>query len=171
MMQIRRCSLLVGGLLLALGCGACQKKTDGADGKVTKLGSVEVTAQLVDIPGTFPPNDLYDYGYVLKYKVLEVHRGSVEGDTLLIAQYNPLKPRSEAADKRSGEIGGNVKQFAVGDIHRMALELPIDDYYMGPMINKYHEPAVAGDAASAPAGYPPEAEPIYWAVWTNRVVR
>ncbi len=150
-------AVIAGALLLMMCCPACrQKKDPGTDAKVTKLGSVEVTAQLVEIRGTFPPNDLYDYVYILKYRVLETHRGKVDGDTVLVAQYNPLKPREQAADARSGEIGGNLKKFAAGEVHRMALETPLDDYYMGPIINKYH-----GEDNS----------PLYWAVWTNRVVR
>jgi hypothetical protein len=145
------------GILVITCCLSCrQQKDSGADPKVTTLGSVEVTAQLVEIRGTFPPNNLYDYVYVLKYRVLETHRGKVDGETILVGQYNPLKPRAEAADARSGAIGGNVKKFAPGDVQRMALEVPLDDSYMGPIINKYH-----GEDKS----------PLYWAVWTNRVAR
>ena len=149
--------LMLGVLLLAGACASCSKKTDtGADPKVTTLGSTEVTARLEEIRETFPPNNLYDYVYVLKYRVLETHRGKVDGDTILVGHYNPLKPRAQAADARSGEIGGNLKKFNVGDVHRMALEAPIDDFYMGPIINKYHGESKA---------------PVYWAVWTNMVSR
>ena len=149
--------LMVSGLVLLFCCPACRKQAEtGADPKVTSLGSVEVTAKLEEIRGTFPPNNLYDNVYVLKYRVLETQRGKVDGETILVGQYNPLKPRAEAADARSGAIGGNVKKFAVGDIQRLALEVPLDDFYMGPIINKYH-----GEDKS----------PLYWAVWTNRVVR
>jgi len=34
----------------------------------------------------------------------------------------------------------------------MALEAPIDDYFMGGIVNKY---------------FGQSTEPIYWAVWTN----
>jgi hypothetical protein len=148
---------IAGSLMLIMCCLSCSKQKDsGADAKVTTVGSVEVTAKLEEIRGTFPPNNLYDYVYILKYRVLETHRGKVEGETILVGQYNPLKPRAEAADARSGEIGGNVKQFTVGDVQRLALETPLDDFYMGPIINKYH-----GEDKS----------PLYWAVWTNRVTR
>jgi len=136
---------------------SCQKRTDtGSDPKVTTLGSIEVTAQLVEIPDQFPPNNLYDYAFILKYRVLETHRGTVEGESILVGHYNPLKPRESVADERVKDIGGNLKKFQERDIHRMALEVPIDEYYMGPIINKYHEK---------------EKGPLYWAVWTNRVVR
>jgi hypothetical protein len=157
MMNRSKCTLMLGVLMLVSFCASCSKKTDsGADPKVTTLGSTEVTATLEEIRETFPPNNLYDYVYILKYRVMETHRGKLEGDTILVGHYNPLKPRAQVADARSGEIGGNVKKFSVGDIHRMALETPLDDFYMGPIINKYH-----GELKDTP----------YWAVWTNMVVR
>jgi len=156
--------VLIGSLLLLVaGCGT--QPNDGSDPNVATLGSIEVTARLVEIPGLeewggkFPPNDVgYDYAYVLKYEVEEVHRGEVDGKTILVAHYNPLKPRDEAADARCPDIGGTVRRFRVGDVHRMALEPSIDDYYMGPMVNKYFDT--------------PEGEgSIHWAVWTNAVIR
>lgn len=141
-------------VLAAASCG--QQPDDGADPKVTTLGTIEVTAQLVEVLGTFPPNDLYDYVYVLKYRILATHRGAVAGDTILVGQYNPLKPRARAADVRAEGIGGTLKAFKAGDLHRMALEVPLDEHYMGPIINKYH-----GKAGG----------PLHWAVWTNRVIR
>jgi hypothetical protein len=64
------------GLALAMVTFSCAKRGDsGVDQQVTTQGTIEVTAKLVEVPGPFPPNDLYNYGYVLKYKVLAVHRG------------------------------------------------------------------------------------------------
>ena len=97
---------------------------------------------------------MYDYAHVMKYKVLQVHRGQVDTKTIYVGHYNPAEPRAGVADARVQEIGGNVRQFRVGDIHRMAMEVPIDDHYMGGIINKYF-----GEVD----------DPIYWAVWTNRV--
>jgi len=119
-------------------------------------GTIEVTAQLSDIPEPFPDLPLYDYAYVLKYKLEAVHRGKVDAETIYVGHYNPLKPRAEVADVRVKEIGGTLKRFQGGEVHRMALEVPIDDYYMGGIINKYFKDMTG---------------PIYWAVWTNRVNR
>lgn len=127
---------------------------DGSDPQVTTLGSYEVTAKLLEIKGELPNIPLYDYSFIFKYKVQTVHRGEIDSDIIYIGHYNPLKPRSEVADIRSGEIGGNLKTFQVGDIHRMALEVPIEDYFMGGIVNRYFE-EYSG--------------PIYWAVWTNKV--
>jgi hypothetical protein len=52
------------GLLLT----SCRSSVHSEDDQeVSSLGSVEVTARLLEIPGQFPPNDLYNYAYVLKY--------------------------------------------------------------------------------------------------------
>ena len=66
-----------------------------------------------------------------------MHRGKVDGDTLYVGHYDPWKPRAEAADKRAPKVGGNVRQFEAGETHRMALEVPIEDYFMGGIVNKY----------------------------------
>ena len=148
--------LLIPSLFVGIACISCSPKTDtGEDSKVTSMGSFEITARLVEIPEPFPDIPLYDYAYVLKYEVLEIHRGKLDSDSIYIAHYNPLKPRAKAADIRSGDIGGNLKKIKTGDTHRLALEVPIDDYFMGGIINKYFEQ---------------ETGPIYWAVWTNHVV-
>jgi hypothetical protein len=41
-------------------------------------------------------------------------------------------------------------------VHRMALEVPLDEHYLGPTINKYF-------------GREQTEGPIHWAVWTNLV--
>jgi hypothetical protein len=144
-------------LLPVLFSASCAKKVDtGEDPKVTTLGSIEVTARLEEIRGDLIDDPLYDYAYVMKYKVLQVHRGTVNKETIYVGHYNPAEPRDSVADARVQQIGGNVKQFRVGDVHRMALEVPIDDYYMGGIINKYF-----GEID----------DPVYWAIWTNRVTK
>jgi len=125
----------------------------GRDDKVTSLGSAEVTGKLIEIRGKFLPNDgLYNYAFVLKYHILEVHRGNVEAKEIVVAHYNPLKPRSSVADEFYPDIGGTLKRFRAQDIHRMALDVPIDDYYIGGIVDRYFDER-KGE--------------IYWAVWTN----
>ena len=134
---------------------ACsQEPNTGEDPEVTTRGSVEVTAQLVEIRGEFVNRADYDYAFVMKYKVLEVHRGKVDSDFIYVAHYNPEKPRNRVTDERVSDVGGTLQKFHAGDIHRMALEKPIDDYFMGGIINRYFEEYKG---------------PIYWAVWTNPV--
>ena len=144
-------------LLLVLAVSCAQEATTGEDAHVTTVGSIEITAKLVDIPGEFVNRPMYDYAFVMRYHVLTVHRGEVPGDTIYIGHYNPLKPRARVADARVPEVGGNLRKFRVGDVHRMALEVPIDDHYMGGIINRYFGKEETG--------------PIYWAVYTNRTQR
>ena len=139
-------------LLIGVFSSSCGKGSEkGADHEVTTLGSVEMTARLEEIPEAFPPNDLYNYAYVLKYHVEQVHRGRVLGDEIFIAHYNPLKPRSGVQDEFSGKVGGTLEKFRAGDIHRMALEMPLEQYWMGGIVDKYF-----GQKGIR-----------YWAVWTN----
>ena len=149
-----------GVMLLGLGLvlASCGKPSGsrGAsvpDAHLTTLGSVEVTAQLLEVPeGAIFKRDLYDYATILKYRVLQVHRGAVEGDTIYVGHYNPWKPRAEAADKRVKGIGGNVRQFRAGQTHHLALEVPIEDFFMGGIVNKYF-----GRTTNT----------LYWAVWAD----
>ncbi len=156
--SIRPSKLLrfVSGAVLALLMTACDSKpatgNSKADPHLQTNGTVEVTAKLLEIPqGAIFKRELYDYATVLKYQVLKVHRGDVKTNVLYIGQYNPFKPRREAADERVKVIGGDVSEFRVGEVHHLALEVPIEDHFMGGIVNKY---------------FGQSSDPIYWAVWT-----
>ncbi len=153
---MRIVSTLVVFALVSL-CTSCAKKTQTAvDPNVTTRGSIEVTAQLEEIRGDLIDDPMYDYAHVMKYKVRQVHRGKVDKETIYVGHYNPAEPRSSVADARVQQIGGDVKQFRVGDVHRMAMEAPIDDHYMGGIINKYF-----GEVN----------DPVYWAIWTDKAAK
>ena len=146
--------------LAALALTSCGKPsgasaTAGEDAEVKSLGAVEVTARLIEIPeGAIFERELYDYATILKYEVLHVHRGPVEkGATIFVGHYDPWKPRSEAADKRAKNSGGTLREFRAGQLHRMALETPMDDHFMGGIVDKY---------------FGKRSGPAYWAVWTNK---
>ena len=155
-MKVVSAAVLLSALLLGASCAKKADTATSASSKVTTLGSIEVTARLEEIPGEVRNDPLYDYAHVMKYKVLQVQRGKVDNGLIYVGHYNPAKPRDGVADARVQQIGGNLKQFRVGDIHRMALEVPIDDYFMGGIINKYF--GVVND-------------PIYWAVWTDKAAK
>jgi hypothetical protein len=148
-------------LALGLICSSCGGKPDAtgpavADPQLASQGTVEVTAELVEIPeGAIFKRDLYDYATILKYRVMRVHRGEVSGDTIYVGHYNPWKARGEAADQRVPIVGGNLRRFEAGQTHRMALEEPIDDHFMGGIVNKYF-----GQTSNT----------LYWAVWTNHEI-
>jgi hypothetical protein len=150
-------SLVLAAVLFATGCSADRAGTGGpgADPELSKRGTIEVTAKLVEVPArAIFERKLYNYATVLKYQVQEVHRGRVKGDTIYVGHYNPFKPRSDAADKRVPDIGGNLKEFRAGQVHRMALEGSMLDQFSGGILNLYAED---------------DTDPIYWAVWTNLV--
>jgi hypothetical protein len=161
LMSLRTSRTVVGSLLLAvcLMAAACAKREGaailGSDPELAKRGSIEVTARLVEIPeGAIFERQLYNYATVLKYEVLEVHRGKVKGQTIYVGHYNPFKSRSQAADRRVQDVGGNLKSFREGQVHRMALEGSMLDHFTGGILNKYSYE---------------DTDPIYWAVWTNLV--
>jgi hypothetical protein len=159
-MSLRTSQTVVRSLLLVLGvmATACAQRREGtpsSDPELAKRGSIEVTARLVEIPeGAIFERELYNYATVLKYEVLEVHRGKVKGQTIYVGHYNPFKPRSEAADRRVPDVGGNLKSFRAGQVHRMALDESMFDQFTGGILNLYREEA---------------ADRIYWAVWTDLV--
>jgi hypothetical protein len=146
-------------LLTAFALASCRKPSGasanaGEDPQVQSLGTVEVIARLVEIPdGAIFQRDLYDYATILKYEVVAVQRGGVEkGATIYVGHYNPWKPRAEAADQRAKGIGGTLRQFRAGQLHHLALETPMDDHFMGGIVDKY---------------FGKHSGPAYWAVWTN----
>lgn len=146
--------LMAGFLCVSCGSKSSNEAASAEDPHMKTNGTVEVTATLLEIPeGAIFKRDLYDYATILRYKVLKVHRGEVKGDTLYVGHYNPFKPRSEAPDARVKNIGGNLKRFQAGEAHHMALEAPIEDVFMGGIVNKYF-----GQATGT----------VYWAVWTDQ---
>ncbi len=155
-----RLNWIFGAVLVVLAAfvASCSKSPDtmrmaGPDRHLATNGTVEVTARLEAIPdGAIFKRDLYDYATILKYRVMKVQRGRVDGDTIYVGHYNPWKPRREAADKRAPKVGGNLPQFRAGQTHHMALEAPIEDFFMGGIVNKY---------------FGLTTNTIYWAVWTD----
>lgn len=149
-------SIVLATLLICAGCG---QKSDAPSAQASRGGSItngafEVTAKLVEVPeGAIFKRDLYDYATILKYEIVQVHRGDIKDKVIHIGHYNPWKPRAAAADQRVNGIGGNVRQFEAGQIHRLGLEAPIEDHYMGGIVNKYF-----GQTTNT----------LYWAVWTNQ---
>lgn len=141
-------------ILTACGRNSGTIAPQSPDPHLVTNGTVEVTAKLLEVPeGAIFKRDLYDYGTILKYQVLKVHRGQVNGGIIYVGHYNPWKPRNQAADNRVTNIGGNLRQFEAGRVHHLALEAPIEDFFMGGIVNKY---------------FGQTTEPLYWAVWTDQ---
>ncbi len=152
-------------LALALGIWLLAGRGEtGQDAMVTKLGRIEVTAQLMDRPDQFPQLGAYRYTYVLKYRVLEVHRQDPEkkyplkaGDDIFVGHYKPWMPRSKIKDADWGDspLGGRLDRFTVGETHRLALDYELQDL----------APSGALDYC-----YPP-ATNRFFALWTNPALR
>lgn len=148
-------SLSLCACLMAAACATRSGGTPSSDPELARRGTIEVTAKLVEIPeGAIFERELYNYATVLKYQVIEVHRGKVKGETIYVGHYNPFKPRSEAADRRVQDVGGHLESFRASDVHRMALESSMLDHFSGGILNKYSDE---------------DTDPIYWAVWTDLV--
>jgi hypothetical protein len=103
------------------------------------LGAVEVVARLTEVPaGAVFHRELYHYATILRYEVVTCARGNLKpGEVIFVAHYDPWKPRAEAGDARAGQIGGTVRAFVAGDRHHLALASPLDDHYMGGLVDKY----------------------------------
>ncbi|MBN2037611.1 MAG: hypothetical protein JW768_12790 [Chitinispirillaceae bacterium] len=124
------------GVFCAVMC-ALAVPASAADNK-EKVDTLVVKAQLVEIPGKFAPNDLYNYVYIMKYRVIKVIKGKYTEKELLVGQYNPLIPRAKIKDKMDTLVNGNADKFTVGVKHTLTLIRPIsavwkkaieDDYY------------------------------------------
>ena len=63
--------------------------------------NLTIQGKLTEIPGKMPPNDLYNYVYILKYKVTKVLEGKFVGKEILVGVYNPLTPRKTPMHRNS----------------------------------------------------------------------
>jgi hypothetical protein len=112
-----------------------------------------VIARITEIPGKFASNDLYNYVYIMKYRVLSVVKGVYKPQEILVGHYNPLIPRAQIKDAMKKNVAGNVEKFEVGGKHKLWLVTPIDkvwkdavdDEYSDSDLGKYY--AVRADVA------------------------
>ena len=112
-----------------------------------------VIARVTEIPGKFASNDLYNYVYIMKYRVLSVMKGAYKAQDILVGHYNPLIPRAQIKDAMKKNVAGNLEKFEVGGKHKLWLVTPIDkvwkdavdDEYSDSDLGKYY--AVRADVA------------------------
>ena len=96
---------------------------------------VEVTAKLVEIPSKMPPDDLYDYAYVMRY---EVQSGPLpKQPSILVAHYKPLVQRSKIKDKMKPHVGGKLRSFNKGDVHKLKLSSDLKAIWKGALVDEY----------------------------------
>jgi hypothetical protein len=106
----------------------------GTTGAAAAAEPVEVTAKLVEIPSKIPPDDLYDYAYVMRY---EVQGGPMDKQSILVAHYKPLQPRSKLKDKMKGQVGGKLRSFNQGDVHKLRLSADLKAIWKGPLVDEF----------------------------------
>ena len=96
--------------------------------------ALEVTAKLVEIPSKMPPDDLYDYAYVMRY---QVQGGPLDQQFLLVAHYKPLVPRSKIKDKMKAQVSGKLRSFNRGDVHKLKLSADLKSIWKGALVDEY----------------------------------
>jgi len=93
-----------------------------------------VTARLVEIPTSLPPDDLYDYAYVMRYEVVG---GPMDKQSILVAHYKPRQPRSKIKDAMKAHVGGKLRSFTQGDVHRLKLTPDLKSIWKGPLTDEF----------------------------------
>jgi hypothetical protein len=114
-------------------------------------GKLVLIAEVADIPGQFPANDLYNYAYVMKYKVVRVLQGSYAEPEILVGHYNPRIARDEIKDEQDAKVGGDVTSFQKGDAHYLVLN-PLDGEWTGAVEDEYFN----------------DKRPRWWALWAAK---
>lgn len=95
---------------------------------------IEVTARLVDIPAKFPPEDLYDYAFVMAYEVVG---GKLDKQTIYVAHYKPRQKRKKINDDMKKYVGGKLKRFKVGALHQMKLSPNLKKIWQGAVVDEF----------------------------------
>lgn len=164
-MRKKLCSILLLSSVLLLNCQQknqeAAKETPAAKESPKALalpekppvaGELVIAAELTEIPGSFPANDLYNYAYVMKYKVIQVVQGAYSGSEILVGHYNPRFGREEITDDQNDKVGGNLKSYRVGDIHYLVLS-PLEAAWTGAVEDDFFK----------------DKSPRYWAAWADKV--
>ncbi len=116
-----------------------EEKTLKADTEESASDTLVIKARLLEIPGVFPPNDLYNYVYVMKYRVLKVERGTYEEREILVGHYNPRVARGNITGDMDTLVDGDVGSFEVGDKHKLVLVKPLSKVWDGAVEDEYFD--------------------------------
>jgi hypothetical protein len=134
--SLRRSSLLKLSILsmLALASSLAGLHAVRAEGSAAAPPDLVVSAKLVEIPTKFPPDDLYDYAYVMRYQVIG---GTMDGQSILVAHYKPRQPRSKIADAMKAHVGGKLRSFKTGDTHKLQLSSNLKSFWKGALVDEF----------------------------------
>src|SRR5688572_8231058 len=97
-------------------------------------GAQVVTAKLTEIPSKFPPDDLYDYAYVMRY---EVQGGPLDKQSIFVAHYKPRQARAKIKDKMKDVVKGKLRSFSQGDVHKLKLEPNLKKVWTGALVDEF----------------------------------
>jgi hypothetical protein len=98
--------------------------------------TIDVTARLVKIPGKFPADELYDYAYVMQY---QVEGGAMDKQTILVAHYKPRRARAEIDDSMKKFVGGSLRRFEEGALHRLTLTPSMREVWKGAVVDEFFD--------------------------------
>lgn len=118
---------------------AVKKETVAPVAAKKKQDTLVLTARLIEIPGKFAANDLYNYVYIMKYRVMKVEQGAYAGQEILVGHYNPLIPRKQITDKMARFAAGSLVKFNTGDIHRLVLITPVERVWKDAVEDEYFD--------------------------------
>ncbi len=108
--------------------------------KAKKTGdTLVIIARITEIPGKFASNDLYNYVYLMKYRVIKVVKGTYKGENILVGHYNPLIPRTMIKDAMKKNVAGNVQKFEVGAKQKLWLVTPIEKVWKDAVDDEYSD--------------------------------
>jgi len=131
-MLTRRSLFLASSLALTLQASALSAGEPAGKPDTT----IEVSARLVDIPGRFPADDLYDYAYVMQY---QVQGGELDKQKIYVAHYKPRRARDKLDDGMKKIVGGSLKRFEVNAVHRMVLTPKMRKVWKGAVVDEYFD--------------------------------
>ena len=97
-------------------------------------GEISVRAKLVEIPSSLPPDDLYDYAYVMRYEVIG---GPMDKQSILVAHYKPRMPRAKIKDGAKLHVGGKLRSFTQGDVHKLTLSPDLKKLWKGALVDEF----------------------------------
>ena len=68
---------------------------------------------------------------------LQVQGGALDKQFILVAHYKPLVPRSKIKDKMKEQVGGKLRSFNQGDVHKMKLTADLKAIWKGALVDEY----------------------------------
>lgn len=133
-MNMLRAASFFLALVLCAGAIVAPARSARADGPPPAAATLNVTAKLVEIPGKFPSDDLYDYAYVMRYEVIG---GDMDKKSILVAHYKPRLARSAIKDQMKKYVSGKVRSFHEGDVQKLQLTPNLKSVWKGALVDEF----------------------------------